>query len=318
MSSTLIRVLPGLGQNHQHFFFFCSSNTQRSSAISQKEKSLASTTPKREMAEISLTELLKTTKERIKNRKPNDIIIAQLTSGKERKKPLHQMQDDFSQPANSEVNLVTHITVDFIRGASIAIGILQQTQCPTTGTVISCGLEPSILKFGYQSHILQQAQLETSEEAQMFGLEFAIAFARETIRDRWPGDTGLGAVKFCIGLTGPVVSRNRVAELVSQHVRQWERNPEMVHEQSLGIHSVLEHISRLKAEMANRFGGVVKPIYFEDEQEQTGAYHVAKRKQKSLQSSPQWKKRWQRDPVQTRGQSRVQKIVQEYRARKGC
>lgn len=270
------------------------------------------------MAEIPLTELLKTTKERIKNRKPNDIIIAQLTSGKERKKPLHQMQDDFSQPANSEVNLVTHISVDFIRGASIAIGILQQTQCPTTGTVISCGLEPSILKFGYQSHILQQAQLETSEEAQMFGLDFAIALARRTIRYRWPGQTGLGAVNFCIGLTSPTVSRYRIAELVSRHVRQWEKNPNMINEQSVRVQGTLEHISRLKIEMANRFDGIIKPVYFEDEKERTGAYHVAKRKQKSLQSSPLWKKRWQRDFGPTKGQIRVWKIVQEYRARKGC
>lgn len=285
------------------------------------------------MAEQFLEDLIAKTKRHIQNRKPNAAIIAQLTSGKERQQPAHlyPSKEEIPQPIvpldsgvdrrllllDSGIDLKVHVSVDFIRGASLAIGIFQQTKCATTGLPIHCGLEAKALKFGHHSGELEQAHIEAPKDAQMYALVQAMSLTRETIRNHWPGDSILRAVIFRIGLANPYPS-HCIATVLEQSVQRLEKNSHAINQGPPKMHKVMKQISRLRAEMADRFEGSVRPIWFEDEEERTEAYDAAKQKQKALQSSPRWKRRWERKPIVTEGQKRVGKIVREYRARAGC
>lgn len=113
------------------------------------------------MAEIALDELMSRAKSQIENKKPNATIIAQLTSGKERRRPLHLQEVGRWQ--DSGVDLIVHVSVDFIWRESIAIGILRRTERSSSNpnSNPNPNLKPDTLEFGYQSEVLRNERITT-------------------------------------------------------------------------------------------------------------------------------------------------------------
>lgn len=223
--------------------------------------------------------------------KINQTIIDHLT-GRRRPSKKKQKKQKLAGAINRKADtglvpgleLIVHISVDYVRGAGVGIGIYQQAKCAATQAVASSsGPEPTAHKIKITNGALERQHADNGRSTDMLALRHAIALARGTVKEKWPRDVRLSAIRFRISSAGGVKRKRSIVPSITEHVERWSGNLDSFASKTKDARYCAETwktgrlVLDLRAEIEDLLGYPDVAVRVEDDKIGTSAHSAARR-----------------------------------------